>query len=217
MSKSSDIDKSGKNEEKITEKQSKFKKESDKPDDNEINNESETHLEEVDEDLESNNSEEYNKIKDQLLRALAENENLRKRTEKDIEQIKKYGHIFFVRDLLSSVDNLTRAVEAVPIDKEKLDEPVKNLIVGVEIVLDEINSFLEKNNISKINPLGEKFDYNFHQAMYEAPSKKFEPGTVLEVVQTGYLLHDRLIRPAMVGISKKENLKDETQDNDKNI
>ena len=98
-----------------------------------------------------------------------------------------------------------------------MDEPIKNLIVGVEIVLKEINSFLEKNNITKINPLGEKFDYNFHQAMYEAPSKKFEPGTVLEVVQTGYLLHDRLVRPAMVGISKKDNLKDETQNNDKNI
>ena len=102
---------------------------------------------------EKNEEEELKKIKDQLLRALAENENLRKRTDKDIEQIKKYGHIFFVRDLMSSVDNLTRAVEAVPAEKEKLDEPIKNLVVGVEIVLQEIyvedKSFLHmdhKNN-----------------------------------------------------------------------
>ena len=175
---------------------------------------------------EKNEEEELKKIKDQLLRALAENENLRKRTaplvaikrtDKDIEQIKKYGHIFFVRDLMSSVDNLTRAVEAVPAEKEKLDEPIKNLVVGVEIVLQEINSFLEKNHITKINPLGDKFDYNLHQAMYEAPSKDYDPGSVIEVVQPGYLLHDRLVRPAMVGISKKVDSKDEKKDNVKNI
>ncbi len=165
---------------------------------------------------EKSEQEEINKIKDQLLRSLAENENLRKRTEKDIEQAKKYGHIFFIRDLMSSVDNLTRAVESVPPEKEKLDEPIKNLIVGVEIVLKEINSVLEKNYITKINPLGEKFDYNFHQAMYEAPSKDYEPGSVIEVIQPGYLLHDRLVRPAMVGISKKVDSKDEKNDQVKN-
>ena len=156
---------------------------------------------EVNEDL---NQEEMEKIKDQLLRTLAENENLRKRTDKDIEQIKKYGHISFVRDLLSSVDNLSRAVNAAPLDKENLDEPLKNLVVGVEIVLSEINSFLEKNKITKIDPLGEKFDYNVHQAMYEEPSEKYEAGIVTEVIQIGYLLHDRLVRPALVGISKKK-------------
>ncbi len=154
------------------------------------------------EDLGLDNKE-IEKLKDQLLRTLAENENLRKRTSKDIDQIKRFGHINFVRDLLSSVDNLTRAVKASPIEKEKLDEPIKNLIIGVEIVLKEINSFLEKNSIKRIDPIGEKFDYNVHQAMYEAPSDKYEPGTVIEVVQSGYLLYDRLVRPAMVGISKK--------------
>tara|TARA_B100000965_G_scaffold149441_1_gene124346 strand:+ start:22 stop:660 length:639 start_codon:yes stop_codon:yes gene_type:complete len=154
------------------------------------------------EDLGLDNKE-IEKLKDQLLRTLAENENLRKRTSKDIDQIKRFGHINFVRDLLSSVDNLTRAVNASPIEKEKLDEPIKNLIIGVEIVLKEINSFLEKNSIKRIDPIGEKFDYNVHQAMYEAPSDKYEPGTVIEVVQSGYLLYDRLVRPAMVGISKK--------------
>ena len=153
--------------------------------------------------------EEIEKIKDQLLRTLAENENLRKRTSKDIEHARKYGHISFVRDLLSSVDNLTRAVNASPIDKEKLEEPIKNLIVGVEIVLNEINSFLDKNHIVKIEPMGEKFDYNFHQAMYEEPTDKVEAGIVTEVIQTGYLLHDRLVRPALVGISKKTEKKDD--------
>ena len=140
---------------------------------------------------------------------MAENENLRKRTAKDIEQIKKYGHITLVRDLLSSVDNLTRAVQAAPKEKKGLDEPIKNLVIGVEIVLKEINSVLEKNAIKKIDPKGEKFDYNLHQAMYEAPSDEFQTGTVIEVIQEGYLLHDRLVRPAMVGISKNNKKNEE--------
>ncbi len=153
--------------------------------------------------------EELNQIKDQLLRSLAENENIRKRTSKDIEQVKKYGHISFVRDLLSSVDNLTRAVKAIPEKKDELDEPIKNLIVGVEIVLNEINSTLEKNFIKKIDPLGEKFDYNLHQAMYETPSEEHDNGIIIEVIQPGYLLHDRLVRAAMVGISKKNEKNDQ--------
>ena len=157
-------------------------------------------LDENDNDLQS----ELSKVKDQLLRALAENENLRRRTQKDIETTKKFGHISFVRDLLTTVDNLDRAVKASPLEKDKLDEPIKNLIVGVEIVLNEINSFLEKNQINKINPINEKFDYNYHQAMYEQPTKEVEPGTVIEVIQAGYLLHDRLVRPALVGISKAQ-------------
>jgi len=219
MSNSNDIDKSAKNEEKTHEKENNLENKLDNSNDIKKDKVSETVSQEDNEDvnIEREEQEDLTKIKDQLLRALAENENLRKRTEKDIEQIKKYGHIFFVRDLMSSVDNLTRAVEAAPVEKEKLEEPIKNLIVGVEIVLKEINLFLEKNHITKINPLGERFDYNYHQAMYEAPSDKFEPGTVLEVIQPGYLLYDRLVRPAMVGIAKKDNLKDEKQASDKNV
>ena len=159
--------------------------------------------------VDSNEEVDIAQIKDQLLRTLAENENLRKRTAKDIEQIKKYGHITLVRDLLSSVDNLTRAVQAAPKEKKGLDEPIKNLVIGVEIVLNEINSVLEKNSIKKIDPKGEKFDYNLHQAMYEAPSDEFQTGTVIEVIQEGYLLHDRLVRPAMVGISKNNKKNEE--------
>ena len=205
MSKFNDIN--NKNENANNKKKNSEEKKNLKKDESDLNNNisDENRIDQNEENKEEINTEndELEKLKDQLLRTLAENENLRKRTIKDIEQIKKFGHIHFVRDLLSSVDNLTRAVNASPVKKEKLDEPIKNLIIGVEIVLKEINSFLEKNSIKKIDPMGEKFDYNFHQAMYEAPSDKFEPGRVIEVVQSGYLLYDRLVRPAMVGISKK--------------
>jgi len=142
-------------------------------------------------------------LKDQLMRTLADGENLRKRTLKDIENSKKYSHISFVKDLVTSVDNFQRALKAVPEDKSSLPEPIKNLIIGLEIVEKEILTTLEKHNVKPIDPLGEKFDYNFHQAMFEVPTNKEEPGKVVEVSQKGYVLHERLVRPAMVGISKK--------------
>ena len=151
-------------------------------------------------------------LKDQLMRTLADGENLRKRTLKDIENSKKYSHISFVKDLITSVDNFQRALKAVPEDKSSLPEPIQNLIIGLQIVEKEICSTLEKHNVKLIDPLGEKFDYNFHQAMFEVPTNEEEPGKVVEVSQKGYVLHDRLVRPAMVGISKKV----EENDNDKN-
>ena len=152
-------------------------------------------------------------LKDQLMRTLAESENLRKRTVKEIDQAKKYSHISFVRDLVSSVDNFKRALDSVPEDKAELPEPIKNLIIGLEIVEKEINSTFEKHNLKQILPLGEKFDYNFHQAMFEVPTNDSEPGTVVEVSQKGYLLYDRLVRPAMVGISKKIENNDSEKEN----
>ncbi|MDA9171459.1 nucleotide exchange factor GrpE [Alphaproteobacteria bacterium] len=153
-------------------------------------------------------------LKDQLLRTMAESENIRKRTLKEVEQAKKYSHISFVRDLVSSVDNLKRALDSVPDDKNDLPDPIKNLILGLEIVEKEIVTTLERHNIKQISPLGEKFDYNFHQAMFEVPTNNSEPGVVVEVSQNGYLLYERLVRPAMVGISKKiEQAGD--KDNDK--
>ena len=153
-------------------------------------------------------------LKDQLLRTMAESENIRKRTLKEVEQAKKYSHISFVRDLVSSVDNLKRALDSVPDDKNDLPEPIKNLILGLEIVEKEIVTTLERHNIKQISPLGEKFDYNFHQAMFEVPTNNSEPGVVVEVSQNGYLLYERLVRPAMVGISKKIEQADD-KDNDK--
>lgn len=151
-------------------------------------------------------------LKDQLMRTLADSENLRKRTLKEVEQAKKYSHISFVRDLVSSVDNLKRALDSVPEDKSNLSEPIKNLILGLEIVEKEIVTTLEKNNIKQISPLGEKFNYNFHQAMFEIPTNDYDPGLVVEVSQNGYLLYDRLVRPAMVGISKKIEEKKDNQE-----
>tara|TARA_B100001564_G_scaffold344613_1_gene342371 strand:+ start:146 stop:793 length:648 start_codon:yes stop_codon:yes gene_type:complete len=152
-------------------------------------------------------------LRDQLMRSLADSENLRKRTLKEIEHSKKYSHISFVRDLVSLFDNLQRALDAVPDDKSKLSEPIKNLIVGLELVNKEIINTFEKHNLKQIEPLGEKFDYNFHQAMYEVPTNDEESGIVVEVSQKGYLLYDRLVRPAMVGISKK--IEDEKNNNGK--
>ena len=158
------------------------------------------------EDLDNDESDPHDKIKDlkdQLLRSLAENENLRKRTAKEIEQIKKYGHISLLRDFLNVVDNMERAVKSSTSENQS-ETGVRNLIDGIEIVLKEMKSLLEKNQIKKIEPLHEKFDYNFHQAMFEAPSSDYEEGLIIEVIQPGYVLHDRLIRPAMVGVSKGE-------------
>ena len=145
---------------------------------------------------------ERDELRDQLLRTLADNENLRRRTERELTAAKKYGALGFARDLMASVDNLDKAIDLIPENKDELDETVKNILIGVEMTGREIASVLERHNISKISPDGEKFDYNLHQAMFEVPSDDVEPGIVMQVVQSGYQLHDRLLRPAMVGVSK---------------
>ena len=141
-------------------------------------------------------------LRNQLLRAMADNENLRKRTEREVAAAKKYGPFSFVRDLLASIDNLEKAISLIPENKDEMDETLKNILIGVDMTGREVASVLERHGISKINPDGEKFDYNLHQAMFEVPTNEVEPGTVVQVVQLGYMLHDRLIRPAMVGVSK---------------
>ena len=145
---------------------------------------------------------EEEELRNQLLRAMADNENLRKRTEREVAAAKKYGPFSFVRDLLASIDNLEKAISLIPENKDEMDETLKNILIGVDMTGREVASVLERHGISKINPDGEKFDYNLHQAMFEVPTNEVEPGTVVQVVQLGYLLHDRLIRPAMVGVSK---------------
>ena len=173
--------------------------------DNSFNNEEDT------DNNESDTQDEIKDLKDQLLRTLAENENLRKRTAKEIEQVKKYGHISLLRDFLNVVDNMERAVKSSATESQS-ETGVKNLIDGIEIVLKEMKSLLDKNQIKKIEPLHEKFDYNLHQAMFEAPSSDYEEGLIIEVIQPGYVLHDRLIRPAMVGVSKGEMAEKEKKD-----
>ena len=141
-------------------------------------------------------------LKDQLLRALAETENMRRRSEREADTARKYGHTQFARDLVGAIDNLARALESAPVDKSSFDESVQSLLTGIELSWTEIQSVIEKHGVRQINPAGEKFDYNFHQAMFEVPTNDQPPGMVLEVVQHGYALYDRLLRPAMVGVSK---------------
>ncbi len=145
---------------------------------------------------------ERDELKDQLLRLMADNENLRKRTEREVAAAKKYGPLSFARDLLASLDNLEKAITLIPEDKEGMDETLKNILIGVEMTGRELASAFERHGIQRINPEGEKFDYNLHQAMFEVPTNEVEPGMVVQVVQPGYSLHDRLLRPAMVGVSK---------------
>lgn len=142
------------------------------------------------------------KLKDQLLRALAELENVRKRAEREKEQTRKFGIADFARDLLSVSDNLRRALDAAPQDRTQIDEALGNLITGVEMTEKELLSAFEKHGIRKLQPLGEAFDYNFHQAMFEVESSEHGAGIVMQVLQVGYAIGDRLLRPAMVGVSK---------------
>ena len=145
---------------------------------------------------------ERDELKDQTLRALAEVENMRRRTERELQNARKYGHLSFARDLLTSIDNLSQAVALAPADRDGLDDSLKNLLIGVEMIHTELRSVLERHHIVQINPQDEKFDYNLHQAMFEVPTNEVEPGHVVQVAQPGYQLHDRLLRPAMVGVSK---------------
>jgi molecular chaperone GrpE len=141
-------------------------------------------------------------LKDQLLRAVAEMENTRRRAERDVSQSRKYGHTGFARDLLSVVENLSRAVEVLPEERDHLDDTMKNLVIGVEMISRELETVLERHGITRIMPLGEKFDPTRHQAMFEVPTSESEPGNIVQVAQSGWMLHDRLLTPAMVGVAK---------------
>ena len=137
-------------------------------------------------------------------RALAEAENTRRRGIKDLEQSRKYGHLSFAREMLSVVDSLESAVNSTPKNKDELKDEIKNFIVGVEMTLEQLKQVFNNHNISKIDPQGDRFDYNIHQAMFEKETDKVEQGIIIEVMQPGWSLHDRLLRPAMVGVSKKK-------------
>jgi molecular chaperone GrpE len=145
---------------------------------------------------------ERDQLKDQLLRALADTENMRRRSEREAANVRKYGHTPFARDLVGAIDNLARVVDSAPENLDQADETVKSLITGIQLSWTELQSVIEKHGIKRVEPLGEKFDYNLHQAMFEVQTNDQPSGMVLEVVQHGYVLHDRLLRPAMVGVSK---------------
>lgn len=145
--------------------------------------------------------EELANLKDQWLRAMAETENLRRRATRDREEALKYAGTNFGRDMLSIADNLHRALESCPVTEE-LPESVKALIQGVEMTESALLSTFDRHGIKKIDPLNEKFDANLHQAMFEVEDESVPIGTVVQVLQVGYVMHDRLLRPAMVGVSK---------------
>lgn len=141
-------------------------------------------------------------IKDQLYRAAAEMENTKRRAQRDVAQANKYGALSFIRDLTTPLDNMQRALDTAPAERDDLDETYKNILIGLEMTVQEVSKIMEKHGVQIISPEGEKFDYNLHQAMFEVPSDDVEPGTIVAVAQSGYVLHDRLIRPAMVGVAK---------------
>ena len=153
----------------------------------------------------SNLQAECDALKDQILRSAAEAENTRRRAERDVAQARKYGHTAFARDLLAVVENINRAVESLPEQRDALDEAVKNLVIGVEMVSRELDAVLARHGITRIMPLGAKFDPSQHQAMFEVPTDEAEPGQIVQVAQSGWMLHDRLLTPAMVGVAKAPN------------
>ena len=157
-------------------------------------------------------SEELEKLKEEKLRLLAEMENLRKRSEKEKLDSIRYGSINLARDILSPGDNLTRALEAIPED-EKTSEKFKNLIDGLNMVQKEFSTILRKHGVNKIEAINTKFDHNLHQAMVELEDDTVDEGTVVQEMQSGYTMHDRLLRPSMVAVSKKPTKKDNGKKN----
>jgi molecular chaperone GrpE len=140
--------------------------------------------------------------KDQLLRTLADMENLRARTEREQDQTRKFAITDFARAIVSVADNLRRAVENAPDTESVSDESIKSLIEGLLITEKELLATLDRYNIQKVDPMGEKFNHDLHQAMFEVETANAPPGTVVKVMQIGYTLNDRLLRPAMVGVAK---------------
>jgi molecular chaperone GrpE len=141
--------------------------------------------------------------RDRMLRTLAEMENLRKRTQKEVADGRTYAIANFARDVIDIADNLQRALDAVPADTKAAADPgLKALIDGVELTERSLLNTLEKNGVKKFDPTGEKFDPNFQQAMYEVPDSSVPAGTVVQVVQAGYTIGERVLRPALVGVSK---------------
>ena len=153
--------------------------------------------------------EELAEEKDSKLRALADVENMRRRMEKEKQENARYGASNLARGLFSILDNFDRALKASPKElknKKEIEKNYASLHEGVELTVKEIYTVLKQNGIETIEPnKGDSFDHNIHQAMLEVPTNEFEPGCVCEVLQCGYKIYDRLLRPAMVGVSKKES------------
>jgi molecular chaperone GrpE len=141
-------------------------------------------------------------LKDKLLRALAETENVRRRAERDRADASRYAAANFARELLKAADNMRRALESVSAEARGENEALENLFVGLEITEREMLSAFERTGVRPIEALGQRFDHNLHEAMFELEDPDHPAGTVVQVLETGYMLHDRLLRPSKVGVSK---------------
>ena len=178
-----------------------------------INNEKEPMVgaeEILDEDVKTKEeqlTEDVERLRDEKLRLLAEMDNLRKRSERDRIDAIRHGSFNLAKDILSPDDNLTRALDAIPEDDKKSNSII-NLIEGLKMVQKEFSTILEKHGVKKIESINNKFDHNLHQAMVEIVNNDVDEGFVVQEMQSGYTMHDRLLRPSMVGVSKKEEKKD---------
>ncbi|MCX7312294.1 MAG: nucleotide exchange factor GrpE [Hyphomicrobiales bacterium] len=142
-------------------------------------------------------------MKDRLLRTLADMENMRKRTEREVADARVYGISSFARDILGVADNMHRAMQALDDElRAKADDATKSLLEGVELTERELMNVLEKNGVTRIEPLGQKFDPNRHQAMFEVPDTSVPSGSVVQVMQAGYTIGERVLRPALVAVAK---------------
>ncbi len=146
---------------------------------------------------------ELGETKDRMLRAMAETENMRRRAARETDEARKYAVTGFARELLEVADNLTRALDSVP-DEARENDQVKPLVEGIELTQRSLATCFEKYKITKVDPtVGDRFDHNQHQAMFEVETDEHAPGSVVQVMQHGYVIADRLLRPAMVGVAKK--------------
>jgi molecular chaperone GrpE len=168
-----------------------------------------------DEDIILKLNEEISNLKDQRLRAIAELENFRKRAEKDQSDALKYGVANFAKEIINIKDNIERAQSSIS-DEVKTNEAVKSVVEGLDLIAQATVSTFEKIGIKKVESINQKFDHNLHQAMMEIEKDEMEPGTIVQEILPGYTLHDRLLRPAMVGVSKntQENLDNKDKKNE---
>lgn len=142
-------------------------------------------------------------LKDRLLRALADMENLRRRTEREVADARSYGITSFARDMLTVADNLRRALDSLPAEaRAEATDAVKALVEGVELTERDFLKTLDKHGVRRREPMGEKFNPNFDQAMFEVPDETRPSGTVMQVVQPGFVIGERVLRPAMVGVTR---------------
>jgi len=147
---------------------------------------------------------ELGQAKDQMLRAMAEAENTRKRLLREREDVRQHAIAAFARDMLDFADNFARALASIPPELKSVDDRIKGMIEGIEAMDKEMLKAFEKHGIKRIEPMHEPFNANFHEVMFEMPGSGKSSGTIVQIIEPGYLLHDRLLRPARVGVAKDE-------------